>query len=450
MWAALLTVCNAAAGGDGPDVPNLTDYRYVWNRKTKTRSVLGHGTLSTVYEIQHKSTKCKYALKEIPIKISDEKSWQFEACRQNLEILKKNQPEFRKFREGIWKQVRHLEREHGKGWKLWLSNYKRYEKEKKDDFNKQKNRIKRKIIQYQKEIDIHLSLSEADMNKTNVVSLIANSSVNDDKPLGDDTPSKHSKGVYLYLVTEKMDGTLKEILRQERKAVTKWKPLKALRYFKSLLEAVMFCHKNGVIHRDLKPDNVLHKAGVLKLCDFGGSTKKLDVEDSFGAGAANYSAPEMARLYSNRISDKSCRMTIGLDKWSLATIFYQLMASTDVPLFRRLDEEEAGTRTMEDIRINVVNFNNPGGNPEMEKINKLDERSQEIIKGLMRQEPEDRTPLEEVLANVNQMITELAAPPVTTETFHEDKGMFGELPYQEVDLSDPKHGGYGEGHSPIM
>merc|ERR1711959_155870 len=135
-------------------------------------------------------------------------------------------------------------------------------------------------------------------------------------------------------------------------------------------------------------------------------------------------------------------MTIGLDKWSLATIFYQLMASTDVPLFRRLDEEEAGTRTMEDIRINVVNFNNPGGNPEMEKINKLDERSQEIIKGLMRQEPEDRTPLEEVLANVNQMIPELAAPPVTTETFHEDKGMFGELPYQEVDLSDPKHGGY--------
>ena len=43
-------------------------------------------------------------------------------------------------------------------------------------------------------------------------------------------------------------------------------------YFKQLAEAMSYCHKNGLIHRDLKLENLLLAApnsNVLKVVDFG-------------------------------------------------------------------------------------------------------------------------------------------------------------------------------------
>lgn len=41
-------------------------------------------------------------------------------------------------------------------------------------------------------------------------------------------------------------------------------------FFRQLIESLAYCHKKGVVHRDIKLDNILlDHHGRLKLCDFG-------------------------------------------------------------------------------------------------------------------------------------------------------------------------------------
>ncbi len=44
---------------------------------------------------------------------------------------------------------------------------------------------------------------------------------------------------------------------------------KALFYFKQMIEAFKVLSKNNIMHRDLKPDNILMHNGMIKLGDFG-------------------------------------------------------------------------------------------------------------------------------------------------------------------------------------
>ena len=69
-----------------------------------------------------------------------------------------------------------------------------------------------------------------------------------------------------YLVMEYVDG---ESLRQriDRQPL---RPREAIRTFRQIVEALQFAHENGVVHRDVKPANVLiARDGPVKLTDFG-------------------------------------------------------------------------------------------------------------------------------------------------------------------------------------
>mmetsp|Transcript_68852 Transcript_68852/g.153664 ORF Transcript_68852/g.153664 Transcript_68852/m.153664 type:complete len:343 (-) Transcript_68852:448-1476(-) len=105
-------------------------------------------------------------------------------------------------------------------------------------------------------------------------------------------------------------------------------------YAKALVEGVLHCHNHGVIHRDIKLENIMLSAedpGAIKLIDFGlaaqmkaGADGKPVFEKLYeSVGTKSYRAPE--------INDKSGYMGPPVDTWSMGIVLFSL-ASGFFPL----------------------------------------------------------------------------------------------------------------------
>jgi serine/threonine-protein kinase len=130
-----------------------------------------------------------------------------------------------------------------------------------------------------------------------------------------------SDGTY-YIAMEYIDGpTLKE-------EITSRAPLpeaEAVGYAQQVLQALEFAHRRGVIHRDIKPHNMmLTEDGLLKVTDFGIARAANQVEmTEVGSivGTAQYLSPEQAR-----------GQTVGpqSDIYSLGVVLYEMLTG-EVP-----------------------------------------------------------------------------------------------------------------------
>ncbi len=125
-----------------------------------------------------------------------------------------------------------------------------------------------------------------------------------------------------YIVMEYVPGkTLKQLITQRGSI-----PIdEAVNIMKQLVSAVSHAHKMGIIHRDIKSQNVLVKDdGTVKLSDFGiaytGDSLGLTQKETV-MGSVHYIAPELAQ--GQTASAQS-------DIYSLGIVFYELLTG-DVP-----------------------------------------------------------------------------------------------------------------------
>jgi eukaryotic-like serine/threonine-protein kinase len=127
-----------------------------------------------------------------------------------------------------------------------------------------------------------------------------------------------AEGTY-YIAMEYLDGrSLKELILSRGPA-----PLNvAIEYARQILSALRFAHRHGIVHRDIKPHNVLVDAeGRVKVTDFGIARAGASQMTEAGSivGTAQYLSPEQAR--GTAVDQRS-------DLYSLGIVLYELVTGT--------------------------------------------------------------------------------------------------------------------------
>lgn len=150
-------------------------------------------------------------------------------------------------------------------------------------------------------------------------------------------------------------------------------PPESVAIVRQILEAAGFAHRHGVVHRDLKPLNVIvDQTGLATVTDFGIARAGISeiTEEGSIMGTAHYLSPEQAQGY--EVSPQS-------DLYSIGVILYECLTGR-VPF----DGETAVAVTLQQLKEDPVppSYYNPAVSPALDAV---------VLRALQRQ-PYDRYP----------------------------------------------------------
>lgn len=183
-----------------------------------------------------------------------------------------------------------------------------------------------------------------------------------------------------FIVMERVEGaTMKELLDSGP-----IEPAMALRYAVQIARALSHAHRSNIIHRDVKPANIIVEPdGVVKIADFG-IARALDApgitQTGKVLGTAEYLSPEQA---SGRAADERS------DIYAFGVVFYEMLVGE--PPFRGKNPVEVAARHVTEVPRGVDEF--VPVSPELARF----------VARLLSKRPEER------LASFDEVVEELGA-----------------------------------------
>ena len=170
-------------------------------------------------------------------------------------------------------------------------------------------------------------------------------------------------GDYLLLVTEYCkDGDLEKWLKRDHDFKER------INIMVQIMRGMDYLHQNNILHRDMKPKNILLHDGVVKICDFGFSTMIKEYNQLFNTicGTPLYMSPELLFMQP---------YTIKSDIWALGILFYTIFYKSH-PFGKLLN--------MDDYRLKIkfpIHY---------QSIDTLDIKYINVIKQMLSYQPENR------------------------------------------------------------